>query len=92
MAYMHLSLEERYQSWADRKVGKSCWAISGALGRSKATVSRKWRSNQGLGNYRPDQAHWRARERVRCSGTRIRASARKWRLVMGLLRRDWYPE
>lgn len=92
MAYTHLTLEERYQIWADRKAGRSWQEIGEALGRSKATISREWRRNQGRRGYRPAQAHRRARERARHSRTRIRIGAWQWRLVERLLRQDWSPE
>lgn len=62
--YRHLSYEERVQMSCLRQSESSITEIAEALGRSKSTISRELRRNEAPpGEYWPDTAHQKARDR-----------------------------
>jgi IS30 family transposase len=63
MRYNHLSRKERYQISSLVKIGLNCTQIAENLGRSKSTISREIRRNNGSRGDGPKQADQLARER-----------------------------
>lgn len=92
MAYLHLTLEERYQIYAFRKAGQSLRGIAGILGRAPSTVSRELRRNHGRRGYRPAKAHSIATHRALLARRRVRIQSTQWRGIESLLRKDWSPQ
>lgn len=76
MTYTHLTLEERYQIWAERKTGRNRPETGEMLRQSEARISREWRRNQRQRDYRPAHARHRARHRTRGRARRSRAPVR----------------
>ena len=60
MDYKHLTADERYQIDDMRREGFNQKEIAGALNRSRSTISRELRRNEGARGWRPRQAHLRA--------------------------------
>lgn len=95
MTYTHLTADERYQIDDLQREGFSQKAIAEIIGRSKSTLSRELRRNQGARGWRPRQAHLKATERlaVRGSANVKRASDAAWNYAKEHLQNDqWSPE
>lgn len=89
-AYQQLTLEQRYQIYALKKMGHTQTAIAETVGVHKATISRELRRNKGQRGYRPQQAHKLRQGRRPKAPARIAAST--WQLVADKLELDWSPE
>lgn len=90
-SYTQLTQEERYQIYVLKKAGHTRSEIAGILGRHPSTIGRELARNRGRKGYRPRQAHRLAKAR-RTARDRRRIRDWVWRMVDGLLRRDWSPE
>lgn len=96
MTYRHLTIEERHQIEALRKLGAKPSEIARRLRRDPSTVSREIRRNGTLvvtGLYRAGRAHCRANDRRTVKGKRSRKIQGSLRaLVEEKLRQSWSPE
>lgn len=96
MTYRHLTLEERHQIEALRKLGIKPSEIARRLGRDPSTVSREVRRNGTLvvtGLYRAGRAQGRATARRTLKGARARKIQGSLRaLIEEKLRLSWSPE
>ena len=97
MTYRQLSLEERHQMEALRRLGIKPAEIARRLGRDPATISRELQRNGGglfvAGLYRAERAHRRASGRRSEKGRRSRKVQGSLRtLIEEKLRLSWSPE
>ncbi len=95
MAYTHLTEEERYQIDDLKREGFNQLSIAKVIERSRSTVSRELRRNEGGRGWRPRQAQLKATERlcVRGSANVKRASTTAWAYAKKHLQNDqWSPE
>lgn len=95
MDYTHLTEEERYQIDDMRREGFNQTSIAKALKRSRSTLSRELRRNEGDRGWRPRQAQLRATERLSTRGsTNVkRASTASWAYAKKQLeQKQWSPE
>jgi transposase, IS30 family len=95
MDYMHLTEEERYQIDDLKREGFTQTAIAKKLGRSRSTLSRELRRNEGDRGWRPRQAQLKAIDRLatRGSGNVKRANDAAWEYAKEHLQNDqWSPE
>ena len=91
MSYTHLTTEERYHIFAERKAGVSIRTIAAQLGRHYSTLYREINRNTGKRGYRPKQAHSKAQERKRRGNTQISDFA--WAYIKHLVTtQQWSPE
>lgn len=89
--YHHLTQEQRYLIYSEKKTGKTHKEIAHEIGVDESTISRELRRNAGLKGYRPKQAHMKAQERKK-HHLRKRIPDYLWRTVERMLRGDWSPE
>jgi IS30 family transposase len=61
--YNQITEEERYQIWANKKVGFSFLQIVKELDRNTSTIYRELDRNPGDRGYRPKQANNKAKQR-----------------------------
>ena len=78
MTYHHLTQEERYTIYERLHRGASATEIAAGLGRSKSTVSREIRRNQGQRGYCPSQADGLAMKRRKTPRDGRRVHAKAW--------------
>ena len=90
MNYTHLSLGERYQSYALKGAKHSIKFIADALGRSPSTISRELKRNKSLRGYRANYADNEAR--ARRSNNAFTIIADVWDWVTDKLKDSWSPE
>ena len=90
--YKQLTLEQRYQISALKRIGHSPTEIAKELEVHKSTIVREVSRNTGERGYRPKQAHEKACERRANATSRKRISAETWKEVEEKLRQDWSPE
>ena len=88
--YTQLTQEERYQIYALKSADHSPADISRILGRSKSTIGRELKRNEGLRGYRPKQAQKLATSRRQNKVPRLLSS--HWARIKELLQEDWSPE
>jgi IS30 family transposase len=72
--YNQITEEERYQIWANKKVGFSVPQIAEELGRKKSTMHHELGRNAGDIGYRPKQTN-KARQRKSESAKSIKMTA-----------------
>ena len=95
MDYTHLTEEERYQIDDMRREGFNQASIAIALKRSKSTLSRELRRNEGDRGWRPRQAQLTATERLSARGSANvkRSSIEAWAYAKKQLEQNqWSPE
>lgn len=93
MSYQQLTLEQRYQIYAMKKVGFTQNKIAAEIQVHPATISRELSRNTGKRGYRPKQAQQKASERKRAKATRRRILPETWKLVETfLVEQQWSPE
>lgn len=89
----YLSQDERIAIADLRHAGLSVRQVAVRLGRAPSTISRELRRNGNGGDYRPFEAHRRAKaRRARQHRRRIEASGELRQLVSELLAQRWSPE
>ncbi len=92
MSYVHLTLDERYQIYAYKKMGKSNIEIAAELSRDKSTISREVNRNTGGRGYRPNQANKMANERSKTAMKACRKTPYVIDKIEEKIRLDWSPE
>jgi len=90
--YHQLTLEQRYQISALKKIGHTQTEIADQLEVHKSTISRELSRNKGERGYRPKQANEKAQERRAQTTPGERILAETWEVVEEKLRQDWSPE
>jgi IS30 family transposase len=90
--YTHLTQEERYQIWSEKKVGISNEVIAQDLGRDLSTIKRELSRNTGARGYRPKQAHNFAQERHQQKPKVIKMVAELKDRIKDGLNKQWSPE
>ena len=88
--YIQLSQEERYEIYAALKSKTSQAEISRKLNRSKSTISREIRRNQGQRGYRAKQAHVLSQQR--CYRKTPSFTDFAYCYIAHLIRSGWSPE
>jgi IS30 family transposase len=92
MRYGQLTLEQRYQIYAMKKVGFKQNKIAAEISVHPSTVGRELRRNRGGRGYRPKQADVKAQERKQTK-VRKRICPQTWKLVENyLVEQQWSPE
>lgn len=90
--YTHLSQEERYQIWSDKKAGFSPAKIARDLDRHVSTIRRELARNSGLKGYRPQQAHRLAQARLLTKPKAIKLTDELKQQIVSQIKQDWSPE
>ncbi len=91
-SYHQLTEEERIEIYALRKEGKSILQISRALGRDRSTIHREIRRNSGQRNYRPKQAHRKAKQRQVLKRRAIKMTESTLAYIQEKLALQWSPD
>jgi IS30 family transposase len=89
--YKHLTLEQRYQIYADKRSGWSNKKIAAELGVAPSTIGRELKRNLSGRGYRPNHADKLALSR-RKGKTRKQISADTWVEIEADLELDFSPE
>ncbi|MDP0588860.1 MAG: IS30 family transposase [Candidatus Endonucleobacter bathymodioli] len=90
--YTHLTQEERYQIWSEKKAGVSNEIIAQDLRRDLSTVKRELARNTGARGYRPKQAHNFAQERHQQKPKATKMVAELKDKITDRLSKQWSPE
>ncbi|KAF7275660.1 hypothetical protein GWI33_011451, partial [Rhynchophorus ferrugineus] len=88
--YTQLSQDERYEIYAALKSKISLSEIARILNRSKSTISREIRRNQGQRGYRAKQAHDKAQQRCYRKTSSLTDFA--YAYIQYLIKACWSPE
>lgn len=88
----HLTQEERYQIYSDKKAGFSNQSIADSLGRHVSTIKRELHRNLGGNGYRPQQAHRFAQERHQLKPKAIKMTEGMKAHIRERLEQQWSPE
>ena len=88
--YTQLSQEERYEIYAALKSKTSLSQIARELNRSRSTISREIRRNQGQRGYRAQQAHQLSK--LRCYRKISSLTDFAYHYISYLIRNSWSPE
>jgi transposase, IS30 family len=90
--YTHLTQEERYHIHAYKKAGFSALFIANELNRHVSTIKRELVRNQGLRDYRPDQAHAMAQNRHAIKPKALKMTPEIIKQIKCGLKQQWSPE
>jgi IS30 family transposase len=93
--YQHLTQEQRYEIYYQRKNGDSLRSIGASIGVSASTVSRELQRNTGKRGYRPQQAEQLYQERKHQrpkSLKRIKFTPCLQERICSLLQEYWSPQ
>ena len=90
--YTHLTQEERYQIWSDKKAGFSPIAIARDLNRHVNTIRRELSRNTGLKGYRPQQTNRLAQNRLSTKPKAIKLTDELKQQIITQIQQDWSPE
>jgi len=90
--YTHLTQEERYQIWSDKKAGFSPIAIARDLNRHVSTIRRELSRNTGLKGYRPQQTNRLAQNRLSTKPKAIKLTDELKQQIITQIQQDWSPE
>ena len=90
--YTHLTQEERYQIWSEKKAGVSNEVIAQDLDRHLSTIKRELARNKGRRGYRPQQAHSFAQERHQKKPKAIKMVTELKVRIKEDLNKQWSPE
>src|SRR5687768_1289458 len=89
--YKQLTLRQRYQIWALKRLGSKQREIAVEVGVHRSTISRELRRNASKAGYNPMAAEQQAYKRRR-EKARQRIPDEVWREVDNGLRETWSPE
>ena len=90
--YTHLTQEERYQIWSEKKAGVSNEMIAQDLGRHLSTIKKELVRNKGARGYRAQQAHNFAQERHQQKPKAIKMVTKLKGRIADDLDKQWSPE
>ena len=90
--FNHLTQEERFYIYTQRKQGVSRNKIAIALGRNKSTIGREITRNTGQCGYRYKQAHKMAKQRHIDKPKKTKMTTEMQQTVNPLIRQKWSPE
>lgn len=91
-SYQQLAEEERIEIYAMRQEGKSIAQIAQALGRDRSTINREISRNSGQRNYRPKQAHRKAKERRTSKRKAVKMTEPTLAYIHEKLSIEWSPD